>query len=76
MRCACTTCRVGRILARAIMILGSLAASATAATVGVKLAPDGSVAQYVCSLAMWAGFGGACYYVNRLSAAIMTGGRS
>lgn len=76
MKCSCMTCRVGRILARAIMTLGSLGAAATAATIGVKVAPAGSVVQYICSLAMWAGFGGACYYVNRLSAAIMTGGRS
>lgn len=76
MKCACMSCRIGRILARAIMILGSVGASAAAATVGVKLAPDGSVAQYLCSVAMWAGIGAACYYANRLSAAIMYGGRS
>ena len=75
MKCSCMTCRIGRILARAIMILGSLGAAATAATIGVKLAPDGSVAQYFCSVSMWAGIGAACYFANRLSAAIMNGGR-
>lgn len=75
MKCSCMTCRVGRILARAIMILGSLGAAATAATVGVKVAPAGSVAQYVCSVATWVGIGGACYCVNRLSDAILKGGR-
>ena len=55
--------------------LGKPRASATAATVGVNLATDGSVAQYLCSVSMWAGIGAACYFVNRLSAAIMNGGR-
>lgn len=76
MKCHCTTCRIGRILARAIMILGSLGAAATAATVGVKVTPAGSVAQYLCSAATWAGLGAACYFANRLSAAIFNGGRS
>lgn len=75
MKCACMACRVGRILARAIMILGSLGAAAAAATIGVKVAPAGSVAQYLCSAATWVGLGAACYFANRLSAAIMNGGR-
>lgn len=75
MKCACMPCRIGRILARAILILGSLGASAAAATVGVNMATDGSVAQYLCSVATWAGLGAACYYANRLSVAIMNGGR-
>lgn len=75
MKCECMSCRIGRIMARAIMILGSLGAAATAATIGVKLAPDGSVAQYLCSVSMWVGIGAACYFSNRLSVAIMDGGR-